>query len=410
MLNLKSFKNFNSKYGTLLSLYLAQSIPMTFFATVMPVIMRTENYSLTSIGLIQLVKLPWILKFLWAPLIDKSGGIISKYKTWIISSEIVYAIIIIGTAFLSIELNFNLIIIFLLFAFTASATQDIATDAFAVIILKKQERSIGNSMQSAGSFLGTITGSGVMLIIYHYFGWKLLLIALATFVLLALIPLYFYKPKEIYYKKQKKEASIKDVATFFKQKNIMFRVLLLLLYYSGLIGILTMLKPWMVDLGYSIKDIGILSGVYGALTGAIMAIFAGFLIKKIGKKTSIMLFSAISLLVAIYVLYLSSVNVTHIKLLIAIMSIWGAYGMASVIIYTISMDNVRAGREGTDFTIQIVLTHIGGLFLAVLSGKIAHKFGYSGLFLTEVILGTIILTSLPFLYKETNIKHKENEY
>ena len=400
MINSNSFKKFDSKYGTLLSLYLAQSIPMTFFATVMPVIMRTEHYSLTSIGLIQLVKLPWILKFIWAPLIDKSAGIISKYKTWIISSEIVYAIIILGTAFLSIELNFTLIIVFLLFAFTASATQDIATDAFAVLILKKEERSIGNSMQSAGSFLGTITGSGVMLIIYHYFGWVLLLVALAIFVLIALLPLYLYNSKEIYYKKQKETASIKDIASFFKQKKIGYRILLLLFYYSGLIGILTMIKPWMVDLGYSIKNIGIISGVYGALTGAIMAIFAGFLIRKIGKKTSLILFSAISLFVAIYVLYLSNGNVNHISLLIAIMLIWGAYGMASVIIYTISMDNVRAGREGTDFTIQIVLTHIGGLFLAVLSGKIAHNFGYSGLFLTETILGATILIALPFLYKE----------
>ncbi|MBE0653957.1 MAG: MFS transporter, partial [Bacteroidales bacterium] len=52
------------KYGTLLSLYLAQSIPMSFFSTVVPVIMRQENYSLESIGYLQLIKLPWILKFL----------------------------------------------------------------------------------------------------------------------------------------------------------------------------------------------------------------------------------------------------------------------------------------------------------------------------------------------------------
>jgi hypothetical protein len=43
---------------------------MSFFSTVIPVIMRQENYSLESIGLLQLVKLPWIFKFLWAPLID----------------------------------------------------------------------------------------------------------------------------------------------------------------------------------------------------------------------------------------------------------------------------------------------------------------------------------------------------
>ncbi len=400
MRSLKVFKHLEGKYGTLLSLYLAQSIPMTFFSTVMPVIMRTENYSLTSIGLIQLIKLPWILKFLWAPLVDKSAGIISKYKRWIISSELVYAVIIIGTAFLDIEINFTTIIVFLLFAFTASATQDIATDAFAVLILKKEERSIGNSMQSAGSFLGTVTGSGVMLIIYHYFGWSLLLLALAGFVVLALIPLYFYKPKEINYKKPDKTASLKDIVSFFKQKFIGRRVILLLFYYSGIIGILTMIKPWMVDLDYSIKDIGIISGIYGAFTGALTAIAAGFIIRKIGKKRGIILFSFFSLLVAAYILWLSHSSISHIMLVGGVVLIWGAYGMASVIIYTISMDNVRPGREGTDFTIQIVITHIGGLFLAVISGKIAHSFEYSGLFLMEVILGLLVFSAIPFLYKE----------
>jgi len=48
------------KFPVLFSLYIAQSIPMSFFSTVIPVIMRQEKYSLESIGLLQLVKLPWI--------------------------------------------------------------------------------------------------------------------------------------------------------------------------------------------------------------------------------------------------------------------------------------------------------------------------------------------------------------
>ena len=124
------------KYSTLLSLYLAQSIPMSFFSTVMPVIMRTENFSLTSIGLIQLIKLPWILKFLWAPMIDKSATTLRKYKQWILFSELFYALVIFSIGFLNLETSFTSIIVLMLIAFTASATQDIATDAFAILILK----------------------------------------------------------------------------------------------------------------------------------------------------------------------------------------------------------------------------------------------------------------------------------
>jgi len=158
------------KFPLLFSLYIAQSIPMSFFSTVVPVIMRQENYSLESIGLLQLVKLPWILKFLWAPLIDSKTHNSRQLRRWIIVSEIFYAIVIFGIGWLDLGASFQLIVILMVIAFTASATQDIATDAFAILILKKNERSLGNSMQSAGSFVGSLMGTGVLLIAYYYFG------------------------------------------------------------------------------------------------------------------------------------------------------------------------------------------------------------------------------------------------
>ncbi|MCA1746620.1 MAG: MFS transporter, partial [Bacteroidales bacterium] len=90
-----------TKFPTLFSLYIAQSVPMSFFSTVVPVIMRQENYSLESIGLLQLVKLPWIIKFFWAPLVDNSAKNSKDLKRWIVFSELFYAVVIISIAFLS---------------------------------------------------------------------------------------------------------------------------------------------------------------------------------------------------------------------------------------------------------------------------------------------------------------------
>ncbi len=388
------------KYSTLLSLYLAQSIPMSFFSTVMPVIMRTENFSLTSIGLIQLIKLPWILKFLWAPMIDKSATTLRKYKQWILFSELFYALVIFSIGFLNLETSFTSIIVLMLIAFTASATQDIATDAFAILILKKEERGFGNSMQSAGTFLGTLTGSGVLLVIYHYYGWQMLLAGLAAFVLLAIVPLYFYKSKGAISATSSKNISLKDIYLFFAQAGIGKRVVLLVFYYSGIIGILTMVKPWMVDLGYSIKEIGIISGIYGPASGALMAFAAGFIIKYLGKRKSLFLVAYLGLFDGIYFSWLSSFSPELNQLLPAILLLWGTYGMASVVIYTISMDIVRKGREGTDFTIQIVLTHLSSLIIAVGSGKTAQALGYSGLFKIEIGLALFVLLIIPFLYKK----------
>ena len=70
------------------------------------------------------------------------------------------------------------------------------------------------------------------------------------------------------------------------------------------------------------------------------------------------------------------------------------------------MDAVRKGREGTDFTIQIVITHVGSLLVATASGKIAHEFSYIGLFTAEAIISAlvffILLYALPKKAIETN--------
>ena len=74
-----------------------------------------------------------------------------------------------------------------------------------------------------------------------------------------------------------------------------------------------------------------------------------------------------------------------------IVLMWSSYGMATIVVYSSAMDSVRPGREGTDFTIQTVLTHLSGIIMAALSGTVAQQFGYQGLFVTEVMIATISL-------------------
>ncbi|MGE5421379.1 MAG: MFS transporter, partial [Chloroflexota bacterium] len=232
------------KFPVLFSLYIAQSIPMSFFSTVVPVIMRQEKYSLESIGLMQLVKLPWIIKFLWAPLVDSKSKNPRQLRNWILFSELFYAVVILSIGLFDLQTDFRLIVILMVVAFLASATQDIAVDIFAILQLRPEERSLGNSMQSAGSFVGTLFGTGVLLIAYHYFGWTNLLVILSLFVVFAVVPVMLYRRPAVSGNEQKPVISMKEIGLFFAGKGKHKRVLILIFYYSGLIGILTLLKPF----------------------------------------------------------------------------------------------------------------------------------------------------------------------
>lgn len=379
---------------------------MSFFSTVVPVIMRQENYSLESIGMLQLVKLPWIFKFLWAPLVDNRAVSIGAMKKWVIMSELFYAVVILGIGLLSLQTDFRLIVVLMVAAFIASATQDIATDKYAIRILKPSERSLGNSMQSAGSFVGTLFGTGVLLIAYHYFGWQLLLSLLAIFVIFAIAPMVLYRREDrTIGEEDMKRTSMADLFRFFRMPGIPMRMLMLVFYYSGLIGILAMLKPFMVDLGFSVKEIGFISGILGSTVAALSAIGSGHIVRSAGRRRSLIIYSVMILLVALYFFSISAGTPAHWEIYLGIILVWGTYGLSTVAIYTVSMDAVRKGCEGTDFTLQIVITHLSGMIVAIGSGKVGDAIGYRGIFGLEATLAAVSLLIVLFTY--SNIKRDE---
>lgn len=386
------------KFPTLFSLYIAQSIPMSFFSTVVPVIMRQENYSLESIGLLQLVKLPWIFKFLWAPMVDNNAKDRKQLSRWIILSELFYALVILSISLFSLQTDFKLIVILMIVAFIASATQDIATDIFAIRVLRTDEKAMGNGIQSAGSFVGSLFGTGVLLLAYHYLGWEYLLWILAAFVVFAIAPLLVYRSENDLSVSGKVKVRLIDILSFFREKNARKRVLVLIFYYSGLIGILAMLKPYMVDLGYSVKEIGFMSGIVGTAVAAFFAFLGGFIVKYIGRKPAIYLFALINILVGVF-FYMTSMHTPSLfEMYVGICLLWGAYGLSTVIIYTSSMDAVRQNSAGTDFTVQIVVTHLSSMLIAIFSGKLGDLIGYNGLFGVETLMSVLSFSLLFYVY------------
>lgn len=384
-----------SKLFTFFCLYIAQSIPMSFFSTVLPVIMRQQHFSLELIGMLQLLKLPWILKFLWSPAIDRSSSRLSHYKRWIFSSEMIYAVIILVISYLDFQTTPLLIIGLIFCSFIASATQDIATDALAVISFSRKNKSLVNSMQSMGSFAGAMVGGGLLLLIYNRLGWETLLPFLALFTVISIFPLIFFKERhmeEPIPEKKMEKIHPNDLLGFFKQKGIRRQIPFLFLYYMGLIGILTMLKPMLVDYGYGMKEIGIMSGVIGTSIGCAASFAAGFIVRRIGRHTSRILFACLTLVTAVYFYCLVTFLPVNIATLhVGITLLWASYGMSTIIVYTTSMDRVRKGYEGTDFTIQTVITHLSSMLIAVLSGKLAGSLGYANLFLIEVGIAVLSL-------------------
>ncbi|MDJ0536398.1 MAG: MFS transporter [Xenococcaceae cyanobacterium MO_207.B15] len=386
-----------NKWLLLASLYVAQFLPVAFFGQTLPVFLRQQGVSLELIGLTSLLSLPWMLKVFWSPLIDRYGWTKwGHYKFWIILMQSLMVIAIAICAFINLETNFTLLIAGMLLAITFAATQDIATDALAIELLKPSERGFGNSIQGAGSYLGAILGGGVILILLDSFGWTRSLLIMALGVLLLIFPVLSHR-ENVTIAKTHYQLSFSALVGFFQQPGIMRWILILVVYMMGVTIANIMSRPLLVDLGMSLTDIGVMNGIVSFSGGFVGSILGGFLLKPLGRKRGLIVFG-ILMAMAISLWTLPTLGFTSLPVLYIVASgLHFTYSMACVPMFAISMDNSRPGNAGFDYTLQVTIIFVGSLLAGSFSGFIAQALGYFGAFIIGAILcllGISLVTTL----------------
>ena len=385
--------------ATFFCLYIAQFIPSTFITTAMQVTMRQANYGLATIGLLHLVHIPWMVKFLWAPMVDRQCSDISNYRRFILLMESVYALSIISIGFLDISADIYFIFVLVFISMFASATQDIATDGLAVRAFGKGDHSAVNSMQSMGRYAGAFLGSGIFIVMLDHFGWSVVFPLLGIIALLMVVPLQFNKKIHIEPRSPKQRAKLMDFMWFFSRRQIIPHVIFLLLYFMGIIGIIANVRPYMVDLGYNMKEIGVWFGMVGTATSLLMAWVAHVFIRRIGMYRARLIVAIMIVTAPLYFLLLTFTAPTLPLLVGGLLLVKTCHAFASIVVYTTAMDCVREGREGTDFTIQVVVVHLSSSLISLISGGVGEWLDYRGLYIIELAIAIISLIYVIRVFK-----------
>ncbi|ADO70136.1 MFS transporter [Stigmatella aurantiaca] len=185
-----------SKLGLLGALYFVQGMPFGFQATALPVYLRTQGVSVTAIGFLGLLSLPWMFKALWAPLVDRYGSPrIGRRKSWILPLQVALAATCALAAFVPVEGALPVLLGLIFLMNLLAATQDIAVDGLAVDLLRPEEMGLGNTAQVVGYKLGMLTGGGLLVWASQSIGWRGLFLSMAGLSLTVfLITLFAREP------------------------------------------------------------------------------------------------------------------------------------------------------------------------------------------------------------------------
>lgn len=393
-----------SIYLLLFSLYWAQGLPVGFMTHALPVILRSEGLSLAQIGGFGLLMLPWSLKVLWAPWVDRSG----HYRAWIIPTQLGSVLLLLVLAFFPpqalVEPHYLWVFFLLLLSInTLGATQDIASDGLAVNQLSRSQQQWGNTLQVIGSRLGFIVGGGAVLWCLDIYSWQITFMLLAGLVMLNTLPILCYPPRQ-----QRCAQAVSTAFSWAKLKqNLAYFyatpelkawlwVLLSFKLADGFSG--PVLKPLMVDLGLSLQQIGLYITMLGAVAALIGAGLGGLCLKYCSRGRALLLFSLAKVL-SLWAYAQLAAAYTQGRTI----ETWVIYSvnaaedavssMLLVVMLTLVMQYSRPSTAGTDFTLQVALmaTVSGGLYSV--SGLLAQHWGYAHYL--YAVVGVAVLSLIP---------------
>mgnify|MGYP005991060633 CR=1 FL=1 len=411
----------NRQLFILLSLYIAQGLPFGFFTQAMPAIMRESGVELRYIGLMSLLALPWALKFLWAPVLDRYAVFgLSLRKGWILLANglALMSLLVLSSQpqdwWLGAGIVFTMFILISLNLFAAS--QDISTDALAVESVPAEKRGWINGIQVSGYRVGMVIGGGAVLAWLPVLGWQYSMWIMALIMMLTSLPVLFMEDNKAkdsirhHSNSDDHDTVIEEVLheTMFQSwkgllslKGIGFWIVLLILYKAGDSLGTAMLKPLLVDRGYELQDIALIIGTWGVLAGFVGAFIGGILVKPLGRIRALILFAALqSMSLFLYGLYANgSLPESTFVALCVLEHVTGA--MATIGIFTVMMDYCREQHAGLDYSFQACIVVIGGMSMAAVSGFSVEAFGYGWHFIIASAL--TVLAALVVIWRRSFI-------
>lgn len=363
-------------------LYVAQGLPYGFFTQALPVLLREQGLSLKAISATSLLYLPWALKFLWAPAVDRYG----TRRQWLLPLQLSSVAMAIALAFADPAQSLLPLMAALLAFNLIAATQDVATDGLAVQTLDPRSRGLGNGLQVGGYRVGMVLGGGALLGLYAVSGWPAMCFAMAALLLACSVPVWTLRetrrPAPATAPAGVALAWVKRLA----QPGMGALVALICLYKFGDSMVATLIGPYMKDSGMPTGEIALLKGTIGSGVSLAGAAAGGWLAFALGRRPALLLCGLLQ--AASLLFYVASAQADEPRVLIW----WGSVaehlfgGMATVALFTLMMDASDPDHAGTDYTL-LACALVVAQGLANFSGAaIADASGYGAAFLTGTVL------------------------
>jgi len=385
------------------ALAFASGFPFGLVNEALPVYLRAQGAALADIGNVAAITAPWSLKFLWAPLVDWVG-----FGT----RRLGIAGCLAGIAALTLVLGhidparlgpaFWIIAITIV---TLSATQDIAIDAYTIETTTTAELGVANAVRIATYRVAMLTAGGLLIWLAGRAGWQAsFTTGTAVLAILAVTALALPAPER---PAGRTPAIWEPLRALLVRKDIWAVVAFALLFKLDIAALEPMTRPFWVDRGLSLTQIGavlttgrIVATIAGAALGGVFTsrwgIFRGLWVLGLVQAFSSLGYWAAATAAASEPLIVGAALFENFA---------AGLGTAAYLAFLMSVCEKR--YAATQFALLSALLAITRAGAGKLSGELAEVMGYGKYFLLTFVLAFPAYLLLPKIRNAPNTVNGE---
>ena len=398
----------NPRVVTVLFLGFSSGLPLALSGGTLQAWLTVEDVDIKTIGLFSLVGLPYTLKFLWSPLMDRFVvPIFGRRRGWIALSQLALIGLILGMSVTSPQ-NGLWFLALLAFCLTfVSASQDVAIDAYRTELLRERERGMGAAVSVTGYRVAMLVSGALALILSEYLGWRATYMLMALIMSIGVVAVWLGPEPE---DPGTPPASMKDAVEgpfkeFFSRTGVWSLLALIVLYKLGDAFAGSLTTTFLIrGVNFSVGEVGAINKGMGLASTIIGALFGGVLMARLRLFKALLIFGILQAVSNLSFMVLALVGKSYPLMIftIAFENLAGGMGTAAFVAFLMILCN--HSYTATQFALLSALASLGRVFVGPLSGVLVDGMGWTVFFFTTFLFalpGLVLLWVMREVVKGT---------
>lgn len=389
----------------------SSGLPLALVSGTLQAWFKVSGADIVVIGYLGLLGQPYSYKFFWAPILDKFKVLpgLDIRRGWILTAQVAITLAIMMMAFLAPDMTMRIpfvtdkfpvlctVGIFLAFF---SASQDIAIDAYRVEILEPQERGLGAALAVEGYRGAMLVSGGFALVLADQIGWQNTYLVMGSLMLIGILGVGL-GPSVARVAKEHQESLAflvkQSFMDFLTREKALWFLALIILYKLGDVFAHALSTAFLLDLSFSLSEVGVINKTLGLIASLIGVFFGGLLMVRIGLFKSLLLFGVLSTVTNLLYMLLA-ITGKHYYLACGaffVESLCGGMGTAALVALLMSLCNPK--YTATQYALFTSLTALGRIYVAPVSGHIVAAAGWTWFFAFSAVAAAPGLLLLMYL-------------